>query len=191
MIGPFGQRQPTDALGILQAGKWTCRTCKQPHTGAFDLACHRPDPWNGDDRYEPNSAIRLDGDFLSEDFCVIGGEHFMVRCVLEIPVHGLKGRFAFGCWGSLKREDFEIYLEHFDSGTLPDNLPWFSWLVNDLGCFETTEPLACWMSPRSDRQRPVLEVDAPDHPLARAQTDGISPEELLEIYACHGHVPVS
>ena len=26
----------------------------------------------------------MDGDFLSEDFCVLDGKHFMIRCVLSL-----------------------------------------------------------------------------------------------------------
>jgi hypothetical protein len=153
----------------------------------FDLAAFAPDDWPGPEVYEPNAAIRLDGDFLSEDFCVVGGKHFFVRCVVDIPVHGLEEKFGFGCWGTLKRENFEIYLDHFDAGTVPDAAPFWSWLCNSLPPFGVTEPLGCWMFPQSARQRPVLKVDDCDHPLRIAQEEGISPEQLFTVYASYGH----
>ena len=116
MKWPFGRAKRT-AIEILKGAEWTCGTCSDRHLGMFDLACHHPDPWTGSSEYEPNSALDRERDFLSEDFCVLGGEHFLVRCVLEIPVHGLEEKFGFGCWGSLKRDNFEIYVAHFDDGT--------------------------------------------------------------------------
>ena len=185
-MGPFGRENPSP-VEILRGAEWTCNSCEQPHVGMFDIASQAPDPWPHEGNYEPNSGLRLDGDFLSEDFCVLEGTYFMVRCVLEIPVHGLADKFAFGCWGSLKRENFETYVDHFDGGTLPEGMPWWSWLCNRLHPYVDEDSIGCWMHPQLDRQRPVLSVDDPDHPLGAAQHDGISPEQLLDIYAHYGH----
>ncbi len=176
-----------DAIAKLRGAEWRCHECDLPHGGMFDLAAFAPDPWPYPEAYEPNAAVRLDGDFLSEDFCVLGGEHFLVRCVLEIPVHGLEERFGFGCWGTLKRENFELYLDHFDAGTVPEGVPFWSWLCNRLRPFDLAEPLGCWMFPQPNRQRPVLKVEDRDHALYAAQDKGIAPEELFAIYASHGH----
>jgi len=185
---PFGRRKrPADS--ILDGVEWTCSSCHEVHRGMFDLACDHPGPWTGPLEYEPNSALDLGRDFLSEDFCVIGGEHFLVRCVLEIPVHGLANKFGFGCWGSLKRDHFETYIDHFDNGSLPESGPWWSWLCNRLVPLTDDQPVGCWMFPQIGRQRPILRPDDADHPLARVQEAGISPEELLSIYAAYGHVP--
>ncbi|MEO1730758.1 MAG: DUF2199 domain-containing protein [Pseudomonadota bacterium] len=186
MVWPF-KRKETTALGKLSGGEWRCSGCDQIHTGMFDLAAFAPDPWPHPDEYEPNSSVRLTGDFLSEDFCVIGGEHFFVRCVLKVPVHGLTNKFGYGCWGSLKRENFELYLKHFDDGSLPDGAPFWSWLCNRIKPFEVSEPLGCLMYPQLDRQRPVLMVEHAEHPVAIAQDAGISPEALFQIYAANGH----
>jgi hypothetical protein len=185
---PFGRRK-MGAIDILRGAEWTCGTCDQAHRGMFDLACDHPDPWTGGREHEPNSALDLERDFLSDDFCIIGGEHFLVRCVLEIPVLGLEDKFAFGCWGSLKKETFESYVGHFDAGTLPEAGPWWSWLCNRLKPFMEDQVVGCWMFPQPGRQRPVLRVDDANHSLARAQDEGISPEALLSVYAGYGHVP--
>jgi len=187
---PFGRRKQ-GAIDILNGAEWACRSCDAAHRGMFDLACNHPDPWNGGSEYEPNSALDLDRDFLSEDFCVIGSEHFLVRCVLEIPVHSLADKFGFGCWSSLKREHFETYVDHFDGGTVPETGPWWGWLCNRLTPLTEDQPVGCWMFPQPGRQRPVLRVDDEDHPLARAQSEGISPEDLLRVYAEHGHAPLA
>lgn len=155
----------------------------------FDLAAFAPDPWTGALEKQPNSALRLNGDFLSEDLCVLGGEHFLVRCVMEIPVHGLKHRFGFSCWGSLARENFESYIDKFDEAAFQGIGPWWSWLCNSLPPFTSPDcdPIGCDMFPRLDRQTPVLRVSDPDHPLAIVQRQGITAERVLEIYRHHGH----
>jgi len=187
MSGPFGIIDG-GAIGKLRRG-FHCADCDAPHGAMFHLSSWAPDPWPGPELYEPNHALRLEGDFLSEDFCVLGGQYFFVRCVLLIPVHGMDEDFGFGCWGTLKRENFELYLDHFDAGTFPPEAPFFSWLCNSLRPFALSEPLACAMHPRAERQRPHLQVTAPEHPLAVAQRDGISPEEVLRYYEVHGHRP--
>ena len=190
MKWPFG-RKPSSPWEIVQGAEWICANCDMPHHGMFDLACHTPDPWTGPDEYEPNSALDLGRDFLSEDFCVIGGKYFMVRSVLELPIRGTDSSFGFGCWGTLKRENFEIVVENFDEGTFEGVGPWGSWLCNRLLPFMEgeTEPLGCHMFPQTNRQRPVLVVADDAHPLAVAQEEGITPEDVLAIYEIYGHSP--
>jgi len=155
----------------------------------FDLGAAAPDQWGTVESVEPNSALRLDGDFLSEDFCVLGGAHFLVRCVFDIPVHGMAEKFGFGCWSTLSRENFELYVEGFDDGVYAGAGPWFGWFSNSLRGFEETLNQRCWVHPQLDRQRPAIELEDSDHQLARAQKEGITPERLLEMYAAYGHSP--
>lgn len=175
------------AKAILSSSHWQCESCDAPHSGMFDLAAAAPDHWVKDCIYEPNSALRLDDDFLSEDFCVLGGRDFFVRCVLEIPVVGINQRFGFSCWSTLSRQNFQNYVGHFDDGHYPDAGPWSSWLSNYFYLYVADEPTACWMKPRNDRLRPTLHVHDPHHPLAIAQKKGIKPDEVLAIYDFYGH----
>lgn len=176
------------ALQLLQTD-WRCSNCDELHHGVMDLAAFAPDPWGGDEQYEPNSALRLDGDFLSEDLCVIGGEHFFVRAILEIPVQGLSDVWAFGCWTTLSRTNFELYLDGFDVGEYLDAGPWFGWLSNHLKGIYEGDPEPVDVYPQQDRQRPYLILQNADHPLARAQYEGIEPEALLTLFRAYGHGP--
>lgn len=154
----------------------------------FDLAAFAPDFWEGPQSYEHNGAIRLDGNFLSEDFCVVDGEHFFVRCAFRLPVHGLTETFGFGIWSTLSRANFDIYLNAFDNGTYANMGPWTGWFSNRLELFEDTLNQGCWVQPRLGRQRPLVTLANEEHELARAQEDGITPDRLLELYAAYGHV---
>jgi hypothetical protein len=44
---------------------------------------------------------------INDDQCVIDGEHFFVRGLVEIPVLDGDGPFAWGVWVSLSQTNFE------------------------------------------------------------------------------------
>jgi len=183
-------RNERNALDLLCGGEWTCSNCNLVHQGMFDIGAIVPSMWPHAWDYEPNGALRLDGDFLSEDFCVLDGEFFMIRAVLDIPVHGLPESFGYGVWCSLKKENFEAYVEHFDRGFDDHAEPWWSWLCNRaLPYYDHGESLGGLLYPRQGRLRPQFRVEDQDHPLAVAQRDGISPEGVLAIYESYGHAP--
>ncbi|WP_422357465.1 DUF2199 domain-containing protein [Qipengyuania flava] len=189
VLGLFGRKQPS-AASRLESGSWRCASCEEDHGWPFDLAAFAPDAWPHAERYEANSALHFDGDFLSEDFCVLGGEQFIVRTILPIPVIGLKDRFAFGCWSTLSETNFDKYIDGFDSGEYADMGPWPGWLMNRLAGFnDSPEPLAVHVQPQRERLRPELWVAEEDHPLGAAQRDGIIPERMLEVLAHFGHAP--
>jgi hypothetical protein len=183
------RRRPPSALERLRNVGWVCACCKAEHLGIFDLGAPAPDQWGQVEAVEPNHALRLDGNFLSDDFCVIEGEHFFVRGRLEIPVLGAGGSFGYGCWSTLARTNFEIYVDTFDGGDQGGEGPWFGWFSNRLLGFEDTLNRPCEVAPQSGRVRPILTLEDPGHELSRAQEEGITPERLLEIYAAYGHAP--
>jgi hypothetical protein len=179
-----------DATVELLKSDWRCTCCGEWHHGLMDLAAHSPDPWPDERTYEPNSALRLEGNFLSEDFCVLEGEHFFVRCVLEIPVDGLDEPWGFGCWSTLSRTNFEKYVAGFDDGEYEDNGPWFGWLSNQLKIyFADPEPIEVDVFPQPKRQRPTLMLQDAEHPLGAAQRNGISAEAMLQLLWAYGHGP--
>lgn len=175
----------------LQKGRWLCGSCDQEHGWPFDLAANAPDPWPHALEYEPNGALRMNGDFLSEDFCVLNGEHFFVRCILTIPVHGMDDDFGFGCWSTLSRRNFEKYIEGFDSIRPSQEELWSGWLCNRLADFDENESIGVWVQLRPGRQRPLLWVMGDDNPLAVAQERGISAARMMEIFAYYGHGPIA
>ncbi len=185
----FGKHRALTAIDRLRAGRWQCATCDVEHGWPSDIAAFAPDPWPHKAAYEPNSSLRLADDFLSEDFCVLGGRYFFVRAVLQIPVQGLEQPFGFGCWSTLSRANFERYVEGIDRGSYADGEQWPGWLSNQLFNYIRDEPMAVWVQPRSDRLRPLLWVADDAEPLAVSQDNGISPEEMVGILRHYGHGP--
>jgi hypothetical protein len=153
-----------------------------------DLACGKPEPWLGSENLVPNAGVARSHHFLSEDFCVLEGEHFFVRCVLEIPIVGSdRDGFAYGVWSSLSEKNFRRYVETFDAGEQDGLGPWFGWFSNRLKGYPDTLFLKCQVHPRAGRRRPWIELEPTDNPLAIEQRDGITLDRLLEIYALNGH----
>jgi hypothetical protein len=169
-------------------GSWKCPACNEPHAGIFDLACNNPDYWpEPGSKYEPNANLSRAGNFLSEDFCIVNGEHFFVRCVLELSILGTTETFGYGVWSSLSKTNFDIYVDRFDTGDYAECSPWFGWFSNNLKGYPDTSGLRCNVCPRADLQRPLISLHDIDHPLVREQQDGISFDRLLDVYALHGH----
>ena len=167
---------------------WTCVACGETHQGLFDFACGKPEQWPGNEDKVPNSALDPNGNFLSEDFCVLKGQHFFVRAVLELPIRGSGGRqFGFGVWATLSRQNFVRYVNTFDSGEQDGLGPWFGWFSNRLEGYPNTLNLKCQVHPVSGRQRPRVLLEPTDHPLAVEQQSAITFERVLELYAINGH----
>jgi hypothetical protein len=171
----------------LHARDWLCPCCGQKHGGVFDLACDRPDFWQGGES-KPNSEIRTSNNVLTEDFCILNGEHFFVRCVLPIAISGTPDTsFRFGTWATLSRANFDHYVDNFDGGQQGNLGPWFGWFSNRLKGYPNTLGLKCRVHPRDGRQRPNIELEPTDHALAMEQKNGISFDRLLDLYALNGH----
>jgi len=172
----------------LQDREITCASCGKLHQGLFDLVAVRPDHWPAGLEHSSNSAAQSSKNFLSEDFCVLNGEYFFVRCVLFVPIIGGDGQhLGYGSWSTLSQQNFESYMDTFDDGEQDKLGPWFGWFSNRLHGYPDTLNLKCQVQPQSKRQRPIITLEPTDHPLAREQRDGITLDRLLEIYAVNGH----
>ena len=167
---------------------WSCSICGETHQGLIDLAFGKPEQWLGVEDKAPNSALDLSGNFLSEDFCVLEGQYFFVRAVLELPIRGSGGQlFGLGAWATLWREDFVRYVAAFDSGEQDELGPWFGRFSNRLEGYPDTLNLKCKVHPVSGRRRPRVELEPTHYPLAVEQRSGITFDRLLELFAINGH----
>jgi hypothetical protein len=165
-----------------------CTSCGQVHAGIFDLAFAKPDVWQGAEDYAPNDAVLTSRNFLSEDFCVMDGEHYFVRCVLPIPILARAGeQFAYGVWSTLSEKNFRLYVKAFSSDLRDQLGPWFGWFSNRIKGYPDTLNLKCQVHPQGERMRPLIELESVAHPLVREAEDGIGLDRLVDIYRTHGH----
>lgn len=163
-----------------------CPCCGRVFDGVFDIGYDHPDPWPHGNRAESGQdTLSIGTDTLSADLCRFG-EHRFIRCVLPLPIQGTDQMFAFGPWGSVNRQNFDRYVQAELSGTLTEFEGCFAWLMNVLPGFEFDDWLPCNLVIEDPTQRPVLEVHDGSHELAELQENGITFDQLLDIYAATG-----
>ncbi|MBA3875116.1 MAG: DUF2199 domain-containing protein [Anaerolineae bacterium] len=149
-------------------------SCDKTHEGLPDIGADYPDHYWSVPADERDQRVEL-----TEDTCIIDGEDYFIRGVIHIPVHGHERDFGFGVWVSQKKENFQTYLDNYDSGEIG---PFFGWLCTRLMCYEEDTSLLKTMTHfRGGGSRPVIEVEPTDHPLALDQQNGISLKRAWEI----------
>ena len=154
--------------------------------GVFDIGYDHPDPWPHGNRQDSGQDVLSVGtDTLSAELCR-WGEHRFIRCVLRLPIIGTDQSFAFGPWGGVNSANFDRYLQAELAGTLDSFEGCFAWMMNRLPGFEMEDWLPCNLVIEDAGERPVLEVHDGAHALARLQEDGITLDQLLDIYAAAG-----
>src|SRR5688572_1647140 len=99
---------------------YRCATCGEIHDSVPDLAFQWPDPYFGVPEPERKERVRA-----TSDVCAIDDEDFFMRGVILIPILGLSEQFGLGVWVSQKRENFQAYLDNFDTPAIG---PFFGWL---------------------------------------------------------------
>jgi hypothetical protein len=121
-------------------------------------------------------AARVD---LTEDGCVIDEREFYVKGRLEIPVHGTEQPFTWGVWLSLSEASFERYTALFHDEHRQPGESFFGWLSNTLPGYPETQLLKTRVHVREYPNRPWVELEPTDHPLAVDQRQGISRERAI------------
>jgi hypothetical protein len=150
---------------------FVCSSCGKTHDGLPDLAFDRPA--YAQDVPEQEREKRVD---LGSDLCVVDDEHYFIRGIIEIPIRGQEDYFGIGAWVSQKRENFLTYKENSGSSTIG---PFFGWLSNDfMFGGERTLSLKTMAHFRGASARPRIVLEPTAHPLATAQREGLTLDEV-------------
>ncbi len=165
--------------------KTPCSCCGRVFDGVFDIGYDHPDAWPHGNLADSGKDVLIIGeDTLSGEYCRLG-EYRFIRALITLPIKGSDAAFSFGPWGSVNPDNFERYLEAERTGAHFEGC--FSWLSNILPGTGMTDALQCDLIPDEDTTlRPQLFVhDGPV--LADWQENGITFDQLLDIYAAAGH----
>ena len=151
-----------------------CGTCGQTHDGLPDLGFRWPDPYF--DVPEAERVARVKG---NTDTCAIDNEAFYIRGVILMPVVGTSDHFGLGVWVSQKRENFQTYLDNYDT---PEIGPFFGWLSNSIPFYQPdTWALKTRAHFQGRNQRPLIELAPCDHPLYLDYSQGVTLERAWSI----------
>ncbi len=124
---------------------------------------------------------------LGSDQCIVDGEHYFVRGSLEIRVLDGAESFSWGVWVSLSQKNFERMSELWESSVRENEPPYFGWLSTALPCYPDTLSLKTHVHTRPIGERPLIELEPTEHPLAVEQRNGITMARVKEIVECVLH----
>lgn len=151
---------------------YVCRCCGEHHD-ELPFSYHAPAPAH----WSPGAAGEL-----GEETCVIGGEHFFLRALVQLPVRDAAEDFAWGVWVSLSERSFRRTLALWEQPDRQAEPPMFGWLSTHLpGYAPSTLNLKTLVHTRPVGERPLLELEPTDHPLAVEQREGIDLARVQEL----------
>ncbi|MFD4233127.1 DUF2199 domain-containing protein [Streptomyces sp. NPDC058542] len=155
---------------------FTCSCCGSHHVELpMNYSAEAPCFW------EPSFADSTDC-LLSPDQCVIRAQHYFVKGLIEIPITGSDEVFSWAAWISLSRDNFARSADLWDTPGRETEEPYFGWLSTDLFLYTpSTINLKTHVHTRPIGQRPLIELEPTDHPLAVEQRTGITMERVREI----------
>jgi hypothetical protein len=157
-----------------------CATCGVEHDDLPDMGMHAPDPY-----LDIPEEERPERTTFTVDRCTTrdaDGEHYFIRGVILIPIRGQEHPFGLGAWVSQSQTNYERYAKDEEMA------PTFGYLVNRIAHYdETTFLLKTRVHFRTGAQRPTIELEPTDHPLAIEQRDGITLARAWEIV--HRYMP--
>ena len=133
-----------------------------------------PDPYFGVP--EPERATRIKA---TSDTCSIDDEDFFIRGVILVPIRNHADHFGIGVWVSQKRENFQAYLDNFDSADIG---PFFGWLSNRIRFYQPeTWALPTMAHFQGHNRRPLIKLKPSEHPLYRDFAEGITMDRAWSI----------
>jgi hypothetical protein len=131
--------------------------------------------------YAIPEAERARRTIVGEEQCEIDGEYFFVRARICIPVRDEPRDLEWGVWVSLSRANYERMGELWHQTGREAEPPYFGWLSTELPCYPSTLNLKALVHTRPVGERPVIELEPTDHPLALEQRHGITVKRVREI----------
>ncbi|WP_229068009.1 DUF2199 domain-containing protein [Actinoplanes sp. DH11] len=166
----------------MSTEQFVCGTCGAEHPGPpLSFAAPAPDLWR------PELADQ-EGCLLDADLCVVAGEHFFVRGLVELPVWDTGDVFTYSTWVSLSRPNFTRAVDIWEQDGREDEPPYFGWLANAIAGYEpSTLNLRTNVHTRPVGQPPYIELEPTSHPLAVEQRAGITMARVQRIAAFHLH----
>lgn len=168
--------QTTVGFRDTEPFRFECASCGATHEGIPSFG------WDFPAQYLAiPDGERLRRVVLSDDACVIDDEWFFIRGSLEIPVHGYREPLNYGVWLSLSRDSFSRYSSTSDDVNRRSGASFFGWLCTAIPGYPDTQLLKTSVHVRAWPTRPLVQLEATDHPLSIEQREGVNPWRVQQI----------
>jgi hypothetical protein len=148
---------------------FTCSRCGETHDVPLSIAIEAPVYWYGIPEAERDQRVVLD-----EELCVIDGQHFFIKGRICLPIRDSHDQFEWVAWISLSDANFKRAVARWEQSGRETDLPYFGWLSSDIPGYPSTLNLKTNVHTPPLGERPVVELEPTDHPLAVEQRPGIS-----------------
>jgi hypothetical protein len=165
---------------------YICKTCGKTHDDLpMVYGAPAPVPW-----YTLAEDERGKRAELSSDFCIIDDKYFFILGRLEIPVLDSQEMFSWLVWVSLSEKSFVRTMELWETNGREKEPPQFGWLCTSLPCYPETLHLKTDVHMRPVGERPYIDLEPTDHPLAIEKRRGITMRRVQEIaeQVLHGNL---
>ena len=100
---------------------------------------------------------------------------------LKSPILDAEGIFVWSVWVSLSEANFKRSQKLWHTSGREKEPPYFGWLCTQLPCYPDTINLKTLVHTRPVEQKPLIELEPSEHPLAVEQRKGIPWQRVQEI----------
>ncbi len=161
------------------AYQWRCPHCGELHDELpFSYGAAAPAYW-----YAVPPTERDERAELGEEQCAIDGQHFFVRGNIRLPISDDVEDFSWTAWVSLSPANYQRMAERWHDPDRENEPPYFGWLSTALPYYPSTLNLKTYVHTQPLGERPLIELEPTDHPLAIEQREGITLARVREIAA--------
>lgn len=155
---------------------FVCGQCGETHDLPLSIAFEAPVYW-----YEMPASERAQRVVLNEELCAIDRQHFFIKGRICIPVQDSPVHFEWLAWASLSETHFKRAVANWERSRREAEPPYFGWLSSEIPGYPSTVNLKTNVHTRPLGERPTIELEPTDHPLAVEQRTGISLARVREI----------
>lgn len=164
---------------------YRCQSCGAVHSGVpLAYGGGMPEPWYGIPRWQRFFRARMSG---WGERCVIDRKWFFVRGRIPIRVVDTGDTFYWGAWVSVSRTSYDEIRRRWSDPRRAEQPPYFGWLMTSLPYPEPTIELKTELHIQPIPDRPLINVEPSEHPLAREQSQGIDMHRVREFAAVLMH----
>lgn len=156
---------------------YICSICGKYHEDLpLSYGSDKPEQW-----YDIAPEEREKRSEFNDDLFVIDDKYFFIRGCIEIPIIDGEGTFTWGVWVTLSKDNFIRANEIWNDIDRENEPPYFGWLCTSIPCYPDTMFLKTQVLTRAVGERPLIEVELTNHPLALEQKTGITMKRVQEI----------
>lgn len=155
-----------------------CSVCGKEHDALpRDMAYQRPGDYFDVPSDEYSKRVWFDAE-TNPDLCVIDGSKFYLRGVLAVPIQGEADEFRWGTWAQVEEKYLRRYYELWNETDVSNEPTFRGKLSGGVRDFADSDGLEVIIELQSNNQRPRLTVVSETHPLAVAQRNGVTLEDV-------------